>query len=62
MYNSKNDTFFTPVGELGLALHEIYEVSALSMGEVPYKEYILTTEKLSMLRAKDKCIYETYWR
>jgi len=29
--------FFTPVGELGMALHEIWEVSNLPMGFVPYE-------------------------
>lgn len=29
-YNSKSCTFYTPVGELGLPLHEMYAVSGLS--------------------------------
>ena len=29
-YNSLTGTFFTPVGEMGLALHELHEVSGLS--------------------------------
>ena len=28
-YNSLTGTFFTPVGEMGLAFHELYEVSGL---------------------------------
>lgn len=60
MYNSEIGTFFTPVGELGLALHELYEVSTLSISEVPYEEYIPTTEELNMLGAKHERIYETY--
>ena len=28
-YNPLTGTFFTPVGEMGLALHELYEVSGL---------------------------------
>lgn len=31
------------------------------MVEVPYEEYILTTEELEMLRGKEEHIYETYW-
>ena len=31
-------TFFTPVGKLGLALHEMWEVSNLSIGSIPYEE------------------------
>lgn len=33
MFNLHFGTFFTPVRELGLALHEMFEVSLLSMGE-----------------------------
>lgn len=32
MYNPYSGTFYTPVGELGFTLHEIFEVSVLSMG------------------------------
>lgn len=53
--------FFTLVGELGLTLHKMFEVLALSMGEVPYKEYIPTSKDLNMLKAKDVCIYKIYW-
>lgn len=62
MYNSETGTFFTPMGELGLTLHEMYEVSVLLMGEVPYEEHIPTIEELHRLRAKNERIYETYWR
>lgn len=47
MFNSKTGTFLTPIGELGLALHKMFEV--LSMGEVTYEEDIPTTEELNML-------------
>ena len=40
-YNPATCTFFTPVGKMGFALHEMFEVSGLSMGELPYEEYIL---------------------
>ena len=42
-YNHLTGTFFTPVGEMGLALHELYEVSGLVMGDAPYEEYVLTS-------------------
>ena len=32
-YNPLTGTFFTPVGEMGLALHELYEVSRLVIGD-----------------------------
>jgi len=35
-YNPETCTFFTPVGEMGFALHEMYEVSGLAMGDIPY--------------------------
>lgn len=44
MYNPKSRMFFTPIGELGFALHETFEVSLQSMGELPYDEIVLTTE------------------
>ena len=46
MYNPNTTTFFTPSGELGFALHEMFEVSGLSMGEVPYEEYVSSAEEL----------------
>jgi len=33
-------TFFTPVGELSMALHEMWEVSTLPMGSLSYEEYL----------------------
>ena len=43
-YNPETCTFFTPVGEMGLALQEMYEVSGLVMGDAPYEEYVPTSE------------------
>jgi len=39
-YNPATCTFFTPIGEMGLALHEMYEVSGLIIGDAPYEEYV----------------------
>ena len=39
LYFPATGTFFTPVGELGMALHEMWEVSALPLGSLPYEEY-----------------------
>ena len=41
LYFLTTGTFFTPVGELGMALHEMWEVSALPLGSLPYEEYFL---------------------
>jgi len=55
-------TFFTPVGEIGLALYELYEVSGLVMGDAPYEEYVPTSEELHLLKKEDPQVYETYWK
>lgn len=53
MYNLSSGIFFTLVWELGFALHEMFEVSLLSMGELPYEEYVLTFEELNQFREND---------
>lgn len=40
LYNPNINTFFTPLGELGLALHEIFEVLRLPIEKISYKEYV----------------------
>lgn len=50
-YNTKINTFFTPVGELRFALHDIHEILALSIDETPYEEYILGAKELLRLKA-----------
>ena len=37
-YNPETCTFFTPIGEMRLALHEMYEVSGLMIRDAPYEE------------------------
>jgi len=46
-------TFFTPVGEMGLVLHELYEISGLVIGDTLHEEYTLTTEELHLLKKED---------
>jgi len=46
---------------MGLALHELYEVSRLVTGDAPYEEYVPTSEELHLLRKEDAQAYETYW-
>ena len=60
-YNSLTGTFFTPVGEMGLALHELHEVSGLASGDIPYEEYVPTTKELRFLEKEFPAVYETYW-
>jgi len=59
-YNPETCTFFTPIREMGLAFHEMYEVSGLMIGDAPYEEYVMSTEKLHLLKKRDPLIYKTY--
>jgi len=59
-YNPLTVTFFTPVGEMGLALHELYEVFGLVIRDAPYEEYVMTTEELYLMKKEDSQVYETY--
>jgi len=60
-YNPLTGTFFTPVGEMGLALHELHEVSGLVTGDMPYEEYVPTAVELRHVKEEFPLIYETYW-
>lgn len=60
-YNSESCTFYTPVGELGMALHEMYVVYGLSWGEVPYEERYLHHIELNEMKRKHSDMYDTYW-
>jgi len=42
-----------PLREIGLALREMYEVSGLVIEDVPYEEYVSTSEELHLLRKED---------
>jgi len=48
-YNPLMSTFFILVGEIGLALFELYEVLGLVIRDAPYEEYVPTTEELHLL-------------
>lgn len=45
---------------MDLTLHELYEISCLPMGKVPYKKYVPTGEELHLLQAQDALIYDIY--
>jgi len=60
-YNLDTCTFFTMVGEMGFALHEMFEVLGLSMGDLSYEEYISNTKELHLLKRDASQMYETYW-
>ena len=52
------DILYT-IGELGMALHEMWEMN-LPMDSLPYKEYFPCTEELAQLEKKDPALYHTY--
>jgi len=60
-YNPETCKFFTPIREMGFALHEMYEVSGLLMGDTSYEKYVTSIEELYLLKKDDPLIYETYW-
>ena len=47
---------------MGLALHEIYEVYRLVMGDISYKEYVLSAEELHLLEGNTPLVYVAYWK
>lgn len=61
MYNPKSGTLFTPVHELSCILHEMLQVSLLSMGELLCKQIVLMMEELRWMKKQDPQVYETYW-
>jgi len=48
------------MGELGIALHEMWEASALPMGSLPYEEYFSCEVELALLEKKEPTLFETY--
>ena len=50
------------VGEMGLALHEKYEVSGLVMGDITYEEYVSSAEELHLMEDSAPLVYATYWK
>jgi len=60
LYCSSLGIFFTPVGELGLALHEMWEVSNLPMGSMPYEEYFPCTMELEQMEKDNTEMFATY--
>jgi len=59
-YNPHSGTFFIPIGEMGLALHEMWEVSKLPMGSMPYEEYSPGNRELRQLAKDEPDLYEIY--
>jgi len=60
LYCPASGMFFTPVDELELALHEMWEIFYLPMGSMPYKEYFSCTMELEQMEKDDPEMFETY--
>ena len=58
-YVPDSNTFLTCGGELGLALHEMHQVSGLPMGDVPYQEYFPSNLQLEWLKKDTPDMYDT---
>ena len=53
--------FFTMIGEMGFALHEMYEVSGLAIGDILYEKYVPSAEELHLMEKSAPLVYATYW-
>jgi len=60
LYCPATGIFFTPVGKLGMALHEMWEVSALPIGFLPYEEYFPCEVELALLERQESALFKTY--
>ena len=60
LYFSASGTFFTPVGELGLALHEMWEISNLPIGSMSYEKYFPCIIELEQIEKDDPKMFEIY--
>ena len=47
---------------MGFALHQMYVVLGLVMGDLLCVEYIPTTEGLHLIKKDAPLLYETYWK
>ena len=60
LYCPATGTFFTPVGELGLALHEMWDISRLPMGSYPYEEFFPCSGHLKKLSTKSPEVFDVF--
>ncbi|XP_020263338.1 uncharacterized protein LOC109839321 [Asparagus officinalis] len=60
-YIPESNTFLTSGGELGLALHEMHQVSGLPIGDCPYQEYFPSNLQLERLKKDTLDMYDTLW-
>lgn len=60
-FNSDSSTFYTPIGELDMVLHEMYAVFRLPWGEVPNMECYLPHKELTALKKDHPVMYDMNW-
>ena len=46
---------------MGLALHEMYEVSGLVMGDILYEEHVPLAKELHLMEDSAPMVYAIYW-
>lgn len=56
-YFHRSCSFYKPIGEIRMALHEMYEVSGLPNGDYPYEEYIPAAKELDRLKETNLLAY-----
>ena len=61
LYCPTTGTFFTFVGELGMALQEMWEISALPLGSLPYEECFLYEAELALLKKQEPPYLRLTW-
>lgn len=54
-------TFFTPDGNIGLALYHIWKIFGLLIRDIPYEEYFLGSEELEILSSRGSSLYHNLW-
>lgn len=59
-YNPDSGTFFTPIGELRIAYHEMHYVSGLPYGKFPYEGCFPPSGELEQWEKIFEAL-ETYW-
>ena len=60
MYCPTSGTFFTPVDELEIALHEMWEVSNLPMDSKPYEKYFPYAEEFAQMEKDEPAMNKAY--
>ena len=51
---------FYPVGEMGFALHKMYKILGLVIGDIPYEEYVSSAKELHLMENSAPLVYVTY--